>query len=184
MIYLVALVALYLIARPFYLIARLRKDVEDDLGDYYRGVQAFRWPLYSLIDVLRTNDVLTPDRHERLAEAIVLIEKATNWDRVALADRNAVETIEETLNYLDTLQFEGGNKHEAAKQHFYEIDHGLLDTRRLLHRDIPILNASFIHRLTVLRKIMRIPTYPMRQPIQWYEKRDSKHTSRTSYTAR
>lgn len=52
------------------------------------------------------------------------------------------------------------NRYEDAQERFNTIDENLIETRRLLHRDI--------QKSRLLSRLMKIPTYPMSEPVQWY----------------
>lgn len=164
--------AAYLTARPFVKIRFLKKDVEDDLADYYRGVVRFKQPLLDIMLVLQENCLLDDARREGLTDAYRSLISIDSWDDVARADRLACEAFDEavlTLNASDVKHY--ANRYEDAQIDFNMIDEKLLETRRLLHRDIPILNGSFVHKSKFLSRLMKIPTYPMSEPVQWYTHR-------------
>lgn len=165
--------AVYLTARPFVRLRFLKKDVEDDLRDYYRWVDSLRSPLVDIMLVLRENRLLDEERHERFATAYASVKNVVTWDDVALADRLVVEAMDDAFRILDATE----NKFQAdlyreAKMQFNTTDENLINVRRLLHRDIPRLNGSFIHKIGLLRRLMKVPTYPMSLPVQWYAERE------------
>jgi hypothetical protein len=163
----------YLTARPFYKIRRLKIDVEDDLRDYYRRVAAFRQPLLDVMLVLQENGLLDDERRERLYAAYRSLISMDSWDDVARADRFVVEAFDEAVRILKSSDVKNhARRFHNAQESFNTIDEKMIETRRLLHRDIPRLNGSFVHKSRCLTKLLQIPTCPMSEPVQWYEHRE------------
>ena len=165
--------AAYFTARPFVKLRFLKKDIEDDLGDYYRGVNSFGQPLLDIMLVLQKNGLFDGARREGLEVAYRALVSIESWDDVARADRLVVEAFDEAVRVLN----ESGVEHcaecyRSARIRFNTTDEKMIETRRLLHRDIPILNRSFVHKSRFLARLVRVPTYPMSEPIQWYAHRE------------
>lgn len=167
------LAAAYLTVRPFVKVRILKTAVEDDLGDYYRSVCNFQLPLTDIMLVLQENGLLDEDRRERLAAAHVSLKSIVTWDDVARSDRLVVEAIDDALRVLDASDVKFSARcYENAKVRFNTIDEKLIEVRRLLDRDIPVLNQSFVHKFRLLSRLMKIPTYPMAEPVKWYTHRE------------
>jgi hypothetical protein len=162
----------YITARPFVKLHFLKKDIEDDLRDYFRGVTSFGEPLLDIMLVLQENGLLDEQWRNAINAKYRCLLAIESWDDVARADRLVVEAFEEAVETLKSLEVvHQARRFENAQIRFNTIDEKLIRTRRLLHRDIPVLNGSFIHKFRFLCRFTKIPTYPMCEPIQWYEDR-------------
>ncbi|MCS4089333.1 hypothetical protein [Rhizobium sp. BK176] len=165
--------AAYLTARPFYKIRRLKIDVEDDLRDYFWGVVEFKQPLLDIMLVLQENGLFDDARRERLYTVYRSLISMESWDDIARADRLVVEAFDEMVGLLKASDLKSQtDRFKKAQERFNTNDEKMIETRRLLHRDIPRLNGSFVHKSKFLTKLLRIPTYPMTEPVQWYEHRE------------
>jgi hypothetical protein len=166
------IIAAYLAVRPFANVRFPKKDVEDDLRDYYRWVCAQRSPLKAIMLVLDESGVSDRELRDRLSEACEKIRGIKTWDDVALADRLVVQAMDDAIAVLDDIQ-QGERDHlyRDAKTSFNTTDEKLIGVRRMLDRDIPKLNGSFVHRFGFLARWLKIPTYPILEPIQWYPER-------------
>lgn len=165
--------AAYLTARPFYKIRRLKIDVEDDLRDYFWGVVEFKQPLLDIMLVLQENGLFDDDRRERLFALYRSLLSMESWDDIARTDRLLVEAFDEMVGLLTDVELKTqADRFHDARVRFNTNDEKLIETRRLLHRDIPRLNGSFVHKSRLLTKLLQIPTYPMSEPVQWYDHRE------------
>jgi hypothetical protein len=165
--------ATYLTARPFVKLRFLKKDIEDDLGDYFRGVTSFRQPLLDIMLVLKENGLLDDEMRNRLATAYQSLLMIDSWDDVARSDRLAVEAFDEAVLALDASDIKHcATRYLNARVQFNTTDEKLIKTRRLLHRDLPVLNGSFVHKCKPLARLMKVSTYPISEPIRWYDHRE------------
>lgn len=168
--------SVYLTARPFVKIWFLKKDVEDDFRDYFQWVYSLRLPLLDILLVLKENDLLGEEWHERFATAYISVKNVATWDDVAQADRLIVEAMDDAFRILDATEIKfKADLYRKAKLKFNTTDEKLINVRRLLHRDIPRLNGSFIHKFGFLRRLIKVPTYQMSLPVQWYAEREPGH---------
>ena len=160
--------AVYLAARPFVKIRFLKKDVEDDLRDYYRSVRDLHHPVLRMMQVLRDNERLTDDRQERFSIAYRSIVNIRTWDDVALADRLSTDAMDEAIATLERVGVaHDKRKYDEVCYRYNDTQDALTGTRRLLFRDIPKLNRSFVHWFPWLAVLMKIPRYPMSETIPW-----------------
>lgn len=178
--YLITAAAAYALGRPFVLVTKLKKDIADDLRDYYRDVSSLKLILSELLPVLAENGLLEAGRRRVIMDAYDALSRLNEWDDVARADRLAVQAIDEAMAVLSEVQEPALKTDLDYIVHtFYRLDNRLIDTRYLLHRDIPVLNRSLIHRSSLLARLFKIPTYELSEPIQWSEAREKKKDNRT-----
>lgn len=162
----ILLAAAYLTGRPFVRTLILRRYVEQDLADYYRGMRSYRHELLLARNKLGEVDLMNDALEKAYVEACRLVLETTSWDDVVKSDQIAIKALDETIGMM--MGLEPGPQLDVMQKvvcALYNTDLDLVSTRRLLARDIPKLNDAPVRRVPFFQRIFRLPTYPLTETI-------------------